>query len=1000
MIIRSPPLYGTTSMHMIECPMTDFLQISDTPFHNLMANRIRDILLICSKYDRFMLEEDGRIEELLFQDYIALGLTSPPKITHAPSAQKALKMMETRNFDMVITMVNVGNVDVMDLARTIKQQFPEKPVIVLTPAAAYQPIRRLKQEGSSLLNYIFAWQGNPNILLAIVKLIEDRMNVDNDIRIADVQTIILVEDSIAYYSTYLPMIYTTLIQQARGLMTEGLNEWSQAQRMRGRPKILLARNYEEAVSLYETYHDSLLGIISDVSYRREGSVDPLAGIRFCRHVRQRDNDIPLLLQSTEEQHAAQAKIFHAAFIHKHSKTLLLELRDYIRTNYGFGDFIFHDPDTKAEVGRVSDLRELQYIIPELPSASFLYHVRNNDFSKWLKARALFPLAHLIRPKKIEDYPDEQSMRDDLVRIIETYRLQQGRGIIARFNKDSFDEYTFFSRIGSGSLGGKGRGLAFLDLQLKESSLSIDYPQMYINIPRTIVISTELFDLFMEENNLHAPAMGDRTDQEILDLFLGASLPEGLEENLRAILNVLTSPLAVRSSSLLEDSHYQPFAGIYQTCMIPNNHEDFEERLTDLSNAVKCVYASTYFQSSKDYLKATNHMIEEEKMAVVIQRITGNVYGSLCYPNFSGVARSLNYYPVENERPEDGIAYIAFGFGKTVVDDLGTSLRFSPRYPKKIMQLSEMQSTLKNTQQHFHALDMNSRFNPFAGNTDNLVQMPVEEAAGDGSMKYIASTYDEENFIVRDTASGEGRKIISFAGLLKYNLLPISSIICDLLKLGENILNVPIEIEFAGNLDKSPKVPEFSLLQIRPIVAGYESGDVKIDDSSIEQALIYSPKAMGNGKFDDLRDVVYVKPDRFDPSRTKEMAQTIGLINEQMMEHREGFILIAAGRLGSSDPWLGIPITWSQISFARVIIEMGLEHFQVEPSQGTHFFQNLTSLRNAYMTINPPRKQGTFRWELLDSLPAVHETEFIRHVRLPSSLDVRIDGKSGKGIILI
>ncbi len=980
--------------------MSEFHSFPETPFHNLMANRIRDILLICSKYDRFMLEEDGRIEELLFQDYIALGLTSPPKITHAPSAQKALRLMEQQNFDLVITMVNVGNVDVMELAKTIKQQYPQKPVIVLTPAATYQTLRRLRQEGSALLNFIFAWQGNPNILLAIVKLIEDSMNVDHDIAIGDVQTIILVEDSIAYYSTYLPMIYTTLIQQARELMTEGLNEWSQAQRMRSRPKILLARNYEEAVGLYERYQESVLGVISDISYRREGTVDQQAGIRLCEHIRSRDQDLPILLQSTQAELIDVARQQGAAFIHKHSKTLLLELRDYIRINYGFGDFVFRDPKTAREVGRACDLRDLQYIIPELPTDSFLHHVRHNDFSKWLKARALFPLAQLIRPKTIDDYPSEEEMRQDLVQIIRSYRLQQGRGIIARFNKDSFDEFTFFSRIGSGSLGGKGRGLAFLDLQLKESGLSSDYPQMYINIPRTIVISTELFDVFMEENKLIAEAMEDRTDQEILERFLKASLPRDLKENLQAILNVLTTPLAVRSSSLLEDSHYQPFAGIYGTCMIPNNQSDFEQRLQDLSNAVKCVYASTYFQSSKDYLKATNHMIEEEKMAVVIQRITGSIYKDRCYPNFSGVARSLNYYPIEHERPEDGIAYIAFGFGKTVVDDLGTSLRFSPKYPKKVMQLSEMGSTLKNTQQHFYALDMNSPFSPLEGNTENVNRLSIQEAVPDGSMKLIASTYDEQNFMVRDSVAGSGRKIITFAGLLKYNLLPIAQIIHDLLKLGEQVLNVPIEIEFAGNLDKQPMQPEFSVLQIRPIVAGFEASDVQISRELIEDALIYSTKAMGNGKFDDLQDVVYIKPEAFDPAHTEEMARTISELNEEFLQRREGYILVVAGRLGSSDPWLGIPTTWSQISHARVIIEMGLEHFQVEPSQGTHFFQNLTSLRNAYMTINPSRKQGSFTHHRLDELSAEHETAYLRHVRLPKALDVRIDGKTGKGLICL
>lgn len=965
-----------------------------------MANRVREILLICSKYDRFMLEEDGRVEELLFQDYIALGLTSPPKITHAPSAQQARSLLQDQNFDLIITMLNVGDVDVLDMAREIKNQYTSVPLIALTPAATYQAMHRLKSEGMDFLDYIFAWQGNPKTLLAIVKLIEDSMNVDNDISLAGVQTIILVEDSVRYYSTYLPMIYTTLIEQARGLMIEGLNEWSRTQRMRGRPKILLARSYEEAVHLYETYKKNVLGIISDVSYKRNGKNDAASGIELCKHIRQETKDLPILLQSSNLKHKKQADMNNAAFIYKRSKSLLSELRNYIRRNYGFGDFVFRDPASGKEVSRARNLRDLQYKLQDVPMDSFEYHVSNHDISKWLKARALFQLAHLMKPKVLENFPTPEDLRQDLIETIKEYRLQEGRGTIAQFNKDRFDEYSFFNRIGDGSLGGKGRGLAFIDLQLKESSISDAYPGMYINIPRTIVISTEIFDQFMEQNSLYEKALSDVEDREILDTFLAADLPDCLIENLEAILNVFTAPIAVRSSSLLEDSHYQPFAGIYQTYMIPNNSLDFERRLQDLCSAVKCVYASTYYKNSKDYLKATNHMVEEEKMAVVIQRVTGAVYGERCYPNFSGVARSLNYYPVENERPEDGIAYLAFGFGKTVVDDIGTSLRFSPKYPKKVMQLSQMGSSLKETQQQFYSLDMKKNFDVYSGETDNLSLLPIEDAVEDKSLKFIASTYDMENHVIRDTAAGDGRKIITFAGLLKYNLLPIAQIIRDLLKFGEEIMNVPIEIEFAGNLDKAPKPPEFSILQIRPIVEGAESKDITITNEMKESAAIYSERAMGNGKFDDIQDIIYIKPDTFDPAHTREMAETIGRMNNEFQNRREGYILVVSGRLGSTDPWLGIPITWSQISHARVVIEMGLKHFQVEPSQGTHFFQNLTSLRNAYMTINPIKHQGIFLQERLDAEPATEETQFFRHIRFPEALDVRIDGKSGCGVVII
>ena len=964
-----------------------------------MAKRVRNILLICSKYDRFMLEEDGRIEELLFQDYVALGLRYPPKITHAPSAAEALDFMEERPFELVITMLNIGEIDAAELARTIKTKHPEQPIIVLSPAPAHKSIKRLKKESVDTVDYIFTWQGNPNILLAMVKLIEDSMNTEDDVRNGDVQVIILVEDSVRYYSTYLPMIYTSLIQQARYIMTEGLNDWSQTQRMRGRPKILLARTYEEAIELYEKYKLNTLGIISDVEYKRDGKVDIEAGLKLCGYIRKENNDIPILLQSSKFEHKKYAESLKANFLYKHSQTLLAELKSYIKTSYGFGNFIFRNPANLKEIGKAENLRDLQCVIAAIPLDSFIFHVENNDFSTWLQARALFSLARRIHPIVLDDYNSPEYLRSFLIRTIKLYRQQRGRGVIARFNKDRFDEVSFFTRIGSGSLGGKGRGLAFIDLQLKQSSIPKKYPEMYISIPRTIVITTELFDKFMEENDLQKIALSGRSDDTILELFIEARLPDDLLENLKAALRIIKAPVAVRSSSLLEDSHYQPFAGIYQTCMLPNNHPDFDKRLEDLCKAIKCIYASTFFRQSKDYMKATDHLIEEEKMAVIIQQITGSHFENFCYPNFSGVARSLNYYPIEREKPEDGIVYIAFGFGKIVVD-AGSSLRFSPKHPKKIMQLSNPNHALKKTQKDFYALDMDAPFDPTADTADNLTKLSVQDAANHGSLKYIASTYDLRSGRFSDSPNGEGQKVMTFSGILKYKSFPIAEIIQDILKLGEEIMNTPIEIEFAGNLNKSPdKLPEFSLLQIRPIVEGSEFDDINIDESQIENALVYSKKAMGNGKYDDLVDVVYVKPSAFDPAKTREMAERIGIINAGFEKKDTGYVLIVVGRLGSSDPWLGIPATWNQISHARVIIETGLTNFQVEPSQGTHFFQNLTSLRNSYMTINPVYNDGSFRIEVLDAIEAVYEDDFIRHVCVEKPLQVVVDGKTGKGVIL-
>ncbi len=980
--------------------MIQQLNIPETIFQDLMSKRVRNILLICSRYDRFMLEEDGRVEELLFLDYVSLGLRYPPKITHAPSAQVALSLLKEHEFELVITMINTGELHVAELAETIKRKYPDKPIIILSPQATHKRLRELKMKNRDVVDYIFTWQGNPNILLAMVKLVEDRMNAPLDTTSAGVQVIILVEDSVRYYSTYLPMIYTSLIQQTRYIMSEGLNDWSRTQRMRGRPKILLAKNYNEAVELYDTFKDYTLGIISDITYKRDGTVDKEAGLQLCKHIRKENSELPILIQSSRLEYQAEAERYHAHFIYKRSETLLADIRTYIRRSYGFGDFIFRDPVTLRQIAKAENLRDFQYTLTSIPLDSFEYHARNNDFSKWLKARALFNLAKLIRPITIENHSSLDDLRNDIILIIKSYRKQRGRNIIAVFNKDRFDELSFFTRIGSGSLGGKGRGLAFMSLQVKESRLAEKYPEMYLSIPRTIVLTTEMFDLFMEQNNLQNEVIKDYSDEEILNIFLTAKLPETLKENLKAIIKVLKAPIAVRSSSLLEDSHYQPFAGIYETCMISNAHPDFDRKLKDLCNAIKCVYASTYYKRSKDYLRATNHIAEEEKMAVIIQQVTGTRFGQYCYPNVSGVARSLNYYPIGKESAKDGVAYLAFGFGKTVVEN-GISLRFSPKYPKRAMQLNTNQSIAAKTQHEFYALDMEHPFKPEAADVENLVKLDIADLNDITPLKYVASTYDMRNQVLSDSPSAQGKKIITFAALLKYNVLPVAKIIRELLQLGEHVMNVPIEIEFACNFNKPiEKKPEFSILQIRPIIEGAEASDVRVTQERIDRSLIYSKRAMGNGTYPDLYDIAYIKPENFDPAKTHEMAHIIAEINERFIEDDRGYILIVAGRLGSSDSWLGIPTTWSQISQAKVIIETGLPDFEIEPSQGTHFFQNLTSLHNAYMTINPIRGDGTCDFSTLDAMEALMETEHIRLVHSRRPFTVKVDGKSGQGYITL
>ncbi len=973
--------------------------LKETAFHELMSLRIREILLVCSPYDKFMLEEDGRIDELLFQEYMSLSLHYPPRFTQVSTADEATHALENKYFDLIILMLSVGEDTLVDLAETIKIKYPSKPVILLTPISTRETMERLRMKDSSFIDYIFSWQGNTSIMLAMVKLMEDRMNVDLDINNVGVQCIILVEDSVRYYSSYLPVIYETLFKQARSLMKEGLNEYEQTVRMRGRPKILLARSYEEALSLYEKYKKNVLGVISDIAYLRNGKIDNEAGLALCTHIRDENTDLPVLLQSSQLEHKEAAEKCGASFIYKHTKTLLKELGNYIRTNYGFGDFVFRNPKTLEPVGYAKNVRDLQHQLLKLDDEIFTYHVKNNEISKWLKARALFDLANYLRPKTISDFPDIEVMKQFIYQVIQDFRTQHGRGIIAEFNSSIFDELTFFSRMGSGSLGGKGRGLAFVDQQLKKKGITNQFKDVIISIPRTVVLTTEVFDDFMQTNDLYETALSDTDDKLIMEAFQKAEMSDKLLSDLEALLQSITQPVAVRSSSLLEDSHYQPFAGIYSTFMLPNNAIEIDKRIDDICMAIKSVYASTYLKQSKDYMKATNNIVEDEKMAVIIQEITGNVYDEKCYPNISGVARSLNFYPVGSEKADEGIVNIAFGLGKTVVDG-GVSLRFSPHHPKKIIQLSDPQLALKSTQKKFYALDMSSRkFLPNISDGGNLLYCDLNEAENNNSLRLVASTYDFQNNRLRDGTARNGKRVLTFSSILKYSMFPLAEIIKTILKMGQDVMNVPIEIEFAVNLDTDKgEHAIFSFLQIRPIVQGAEGADTDISEIDSSKVLIYSEKAMGNGVYENIHDLIYIKPESFDPGKTKIMGKMISDLNSKLKKEKIYYALVVPGRLGSTDPWLGIPIAWADISYAKIIAETGTSSFRVEPSQGTHFFQNITSLGCAYLTINPYVKDGIFNTEILSQINAVYENEFIRHIHFDSPLEVRVDGRSGRAVV--
>jgi len=972
-------------------------QFEDTAFERLMQKRIHKVLLICSSYDAFMLEEDGRIDEQIFNEYVALNLRHPPMFIQVSSAEAAFRAIEENQIDLVITMLSVGGMDPFSLSKVIKESHPDIPIVVLTPFSREVSLK-LSKEDTSAIDYIFCWLGNADLLLAIIKVIEDGMNAPTDVSEIGVQSILLVEDSVRFYSSYLPLIYKTLFQQSRKFMTEGLNEHQRMMRMRGRPKILLARTYEEAVELYNKYSNNILGIISDVSFNRKGTKDSTAGIRLARRVKKENPFMPFLLQSSDLKFMAVAKEIKVGFIHKHSKLLLQELRDFLTTYLAFGDFVFIDPDTGEEIARVSNLQELQENLLKIPNKSLLYHFKRDHISKWLTARALFSIASVIKEIKVTADTEIEQLKCELYNIIAHFRMYKGRGVIATFDENTYDEYVNFSRIGEGSLGGKARGLAFLSTLIKKYPVFKSFDDVIITIPRTVVLGVDIFENFMESNNLYPLGLSDASDEEILRQFVAAPLPEDLYTKLEKFCNVIKKPIAVRSSSMLEDSHHQPFAGIYSTYMVPYT-SDAHRMASQLGDAIKCVYASVYFKSGKAYMSSTLNLIDEERMGIVLQEIVGQAHENRFYPTFSGVGRSSNFYPIPPEKSEEGIVNVALGLGKYIVEG-GVSLRFSPEYPTKVMQLSNPDMMLRETQKCFYALDLDiNSFTPSVDDGINIRTLDLRQALADGSLKWIGSMFDLQNQVVRDGTFFEGYPIVTFASILKYDAFPLANIMKEILKVGQIEMNQPVEIEFAVDIQTPPGSPSvFYLLQIRPIVDSRVSlgPNIKVKDS--EKAFIYSEAALGNGIISDIKDIVYIKTENFKPSNNPKIVTEIEKLNDLLQAENKPYLLIGPGRWGSQDPWLGVPVKWGQIAGTRAIVEIGLENYSVDPSQGTHFFQNLTSLRVAYLYINMHLNKGKLNFQWLDSLEARHETEHIRHVDTKEPLLLQIDGRDGKAVM--
>ncbi|MCH5233561.1 MAG: phosphoenolpyruvate synthase [Muribaculaceae bacterium] len=977
------------------------LYLKDTEFQKLMQKRIFTVLLIATPYDSFMLEEDGRVEEQVYFEYVGLNLSSPPRFVKAATYEEAYRLLAEMNFDLIIAMPGVDVSETFREAKEIKANYPRIPFVVLTPFSK-EVRRRIADEDLTGVDYVFSWLGDVDLILAIIKLIEDRMNAENDILNVGVQCIVVVEDSIRFYSSVLPHLFKYLLNQSKEFSTEALNEHEQMLRMRGRPKVLLARDYEEAMEIFRKYGHNVLGVISDMRFPISGTKDPHAGLKLSEKIHENHPYLPVIIESQESENRKIVEQEGYIFLDKNSKTFPQELRKAVQQNFGFGDFIVKDPVSDKEIMRIRDLKTLQRQVFNIPDDALFAHCSNNDVSRWLYSRALFPIAEVVRNHRFTKIEQAESVRKLIFECIVKYRKMKNRGIVAIFLKDRFDNYSNFARIGEGSLGGKGRGLAFIDQIIKRYPICDDFQGMQITIPRTVVLCTDIFDQFMEYNGLYNIALSHRPDNEILSYFLKARLPEHLHEDFLALFDVIDKPLAVRSSSLLEDSHYQPFAGIYATYMIPNL-PDKDKMLKMLSDAIKGVYASVFYADSKAYMNATSNVIEQEKMAIIIQEVAGEYHDGFYYPSFSGVGRSINYYPVGDEKAEEGVAEVAVGLGKYIVDG-GVSLRFSPHHPEHVVQTSTVELALRDTQKKLYALSSANPDNLEFSTDDgfNIHKIPVAEAFKSDSLRYLVSTFDINDRVIRDTDYGPGRKVVTFANVLKQKVFPLADAVDFMLTTGQYSMGRPIEIEFAGNINpdatKSEKKGILYWLQIRPIVDKKEMLDDSIMEADDSELILRSDSALGHGLMDNIRDIVYVKQENFDSSHNREVAAELEKLNREYIEKGLPYILIGPGRWGSSDPALGIPVKWSQIAGARLIVETAMPGYRIEPSQGTHFFQNLTSFGVGYFTIDPSNKQGYYDIEYLNSLPSVYESSRLRAVSFPEPLSIAINGKKGKGIV--
>mgnify|MGYP004691960987 FL=1 len=996
--------------------------LKDVSFVNLMMRRIYNVLIVANPYDAFMLEDDGRIEEKIYNEYMELGLRYPPTFTQVSTTEEAAQVLRSTVIDLVICMPGNADNDAFDVARDIKGKFPNIHCVVLTPFS-HGITKRMENEDLSIFDYVFCWLGNTNLILSIIKLIEDKMNLEHDIREAGVQMILLVEDSVRFYSSILPNLYNYILEQSKNFSKEALNRHAATMRMRGRPKVVLARTYEEAQKLYDKYSNNTLGVISDARFPLKSAAKafgneveqeanpehgtdtfgrekcPDAGLRLFRYIRKTDPFVPLIIESSESDNRAKAEAEGFRFVDKNSKKMSVDLRRLMEEHMGFGDFIFRDPKTHEEIMRIRSLKELQDNIFNIPNDSMLYHISRNHMSRWLCARAIFPVSAFLKHVTWEKLQDVDAHRQIIFDAIVQYRHMKNLGVVAVFDRMKFDKYAHFARIGEGSLGGKGRGLAFLDNIIKRHPEFNQYENATVQIPKTVVLCTDIFDEFMMSNNLYPIALSDASDDEILKHFLHAQLPDSLIADFFTFFEATKSPIAIRSSSLLEDAHYQPFAGIYSTYMIPYLADKYQ-MLQMLACAIKGVYASVFYRDSKAYMTATRNVIDQEKMAVILQEVVGKDYGTRYYPTMSGVLRSLNYYPIGDEEAEEGIASLALGLGKYIVDG-GQTLRICPYHPHQVLQTSETEMALRDTQTQFYALDMKHVGDDFKVDDGfNILKLRVKDAVEDQSLNYIASTFDPYDQVINDGVYKTGRKLITFAGVLQHDVVPLPELMQMSMKCGSEAMRRPVEIEFACNIH-ADKTCDFYLLQIRPIVDAKEMLDEDVRAIPDADCLLRSHNSLGHGISEDVTDVVYVKyDDHFSAMNNFYVADDIERINRKFLADGKNYVLIGPGRWGSSDHYLGVPVKWPHISAARVIVEVALKNYNIDPSQGTHFFQNLTSFGVGYFTVDTNTEEGGFvNKEILDAMPAVEETQYVRHVRFDRPLRILMDGKKQEGAVL-